>query len=284
MALGVPLCPAAASVGIAGPRRLRFRRCRERIPPRFSGSPASSFDPAHARPCARCRGAASSSTVRASPSTRRSAAAQARCRCARWKSARLPQADRLNRSGLKRAGSKIGTAPVARSAIGWPTPGPTPKPCPEEPEARMKPGTVRRHAGDDSQRRRHRHRDGRLEPRWEPRPLGRSKASDRGLTAGVRFAAASAVDRRRWAYSRIPSSRSRSPLRPALARRAAIRGTAAIELQRGGFATPTTASSPREFNVPTQSGRRSTRFNCLEPVIGAAAPLPTDRGRQLGAE
>jgi hypothetical protein len=72
----------------------------------------------------------------ASPSTRRSAAAQARCWRAGWKSATLLHADWLKRSGLKGAGSKIGAAPVARLAIRWPAPGPIPKPCPEESEVR----------------------------------------------------------------------------------------------------------------------------------------------------
>ena len=37
-------------------------------------------------------------------------------------------------------GSKIGAAPVTRSPMRWPAPGPIPKPWPENPAARMNPG------------------------------------------------------------------------------------------------------------------------------------------------
>ena len=64
---------------------------------------------------------------------------------------RRPSVKRLKRNG---AGSTTGVSPATRSAVSRPAPGPMPKPWPEKPVARKKPG-IAGHLAD------HRHRIGR---------------------------------------------------------------------------------------------------------------------------
>ena len=101
--------------------------------------------------------------------------------------------------------------------------------------------------------------------------VSRQERSTGALTVGVDgCSAAGGARRRRWVFSRYPSSSRRSVRPPTLARTAAIQGTADLGLRTGGLAAVTTASPPRELAVPTLSCRWTSRILVSRADRGSA--------------